>query len=240
MHGPDYFTGSVFEDYIGEREERLASARRLSAMLARLQPEGRLLDVGCATGFFLEPAAQFWEVTGVELSEFAAEYARREFGHTVYTGDLADVGIPDASFDVVTLWNTIEHVADAREVMKHVARVAAPGALIVLTTGNVSGPLARRDLAKWGLMTPPAHLYFFGPRTITRLLEDTGLIVRRIAQDGRVATSGAFATRLVRTAASVLGLGDLMTVFARRPSEARLGRSLPRGLERRFRPIARV
>lgn len=230
----EYFTGGVFHDYIGEREERVASGRALCEMVRRAQPAGRLLDVGCAAGFFLEASRPFFQVTGVELSPFASEYARRELGLDVRTGDIADVELEAGQFDVVTLWNTIEHVGDPVSVIAHVRRAIADGGLLVLTTGDVRGPLARRDLDRWDLMTPPEHLFFFDPSTITRLLAGAGFEVRRIVHDGLVATGGPLLSRPVQLAASALSLGNVMTVFAR-PT----GR--PRGrLASRLRPIGRV
>jgi SAM-dependent methyltransferase len=236
----DYYGGGMFADYIGERQERIASARTYCRILERVQPEGRLLDVGCAAGFFLEAASKHWDVMGVELSGFASDYARREFGHTVLTGDLAEVDLPDAAFNVVTLWNTVEHMSNPRQAMAHVARVAAPGALIVLTTGNATGPLARRDLFNWNLMTPPEHLYFFDPRTITRLLEGQGLGVRRVALDGFVSTTGALTLPPVRVIASALGFGNVMTVFARRMPGLWPRRARARRCAARVRPVSRV
>jgi SAM-dependent methyltransferase len=239
-YGADYYGGGVFHDYLGEREERIAAGRRYSETLARMQPSGRLLDVGCAAGFFLEAAASRWDVTGVELSPFAADYARREFGHRVLTGDIADVGLPDRSFEVVTLWNTIEHMADPRSAIGHVARVAAPDALVVLTTGDVGGPLARRTRQDWNLMTPPEHLSFFDPQTITCLLTGAGLEVRRIVHDGIVTTTGPLAAPIARTVASVAGLGNVMTVYARRCARPEPAHRAVSALRRRLRPLARV
>jgi SAM-dependent methyltransferase len=239
-YGEDYYRGGVFHDYVGQRDQRLASARSHCELLSRLQPSGRLLDVGCATGFFLEAASARWEVVGVELSAFAADYARGEFGQSVLTGDIADVGLPDAAFNVVTLWNTIEHVSDPRETIGQVARVAAPNALVVLTTGDVTGPRARRDLSNWDLMSPPEHLYFFSPKTITRLLEDAGLEVRRIVHDGLIATSRPLSSSTARAIASAAGLGNVMTVYARR-THGRDRRPAPRAvLARRVRPVTRA
>jgi SAM-dependent methyltransferase len=209
-------------------------------VIAPLTRPGRLLDVGCAAGFFLEAASERWDVTGVELSGFAADYARREFGHVVHTGDIADAGLPDDSFDVVTLWNTVEHMSDPRTALAHVGRVAAPGALVVLTTGNASGPMARRDLANWNLMAPPEHLYFFDPSTITRLLADAGLSVRRIVQDGLVNTDGLLARPRARMLASALGLGNVMTVYARPVDGLTQPQSRPARIAARLRPVSRV
>jgi SAM-dependent methyltransferase len=239
-YGADYYGGGVFDDYLGQREERIASARRHCDVIAPLARPGRLLDVGCAAGFFLQAASERWDVTGVELSSFAAEYARREFGHVVLTGDIADADLPDDSFDVVTLWNTVEHMSDPRQALAHVGRVAAPGALVVLTTGNVRGPLARRDLSNWNLMTPPEHLYFFDPSTITRLLAEAGLSVRRIVQDGLVSSGGLLARPRARVFASALGLGNVMTVYARRSAGAEHAQGGRERVAARLRPVSSV
>jgi 2-polyprenyl-3-methyl-5-hydroxy-6-metoxy-1,4-benzoquinol methylase len=240
-YGAGYYGGEVFHDYAGERAERIASARSHCQLLAQIVPSGRLLDVGCAMGFFLEAASERWDVTGVELSGFAADYAMREFGHPVLTGDVSSVDLPERSFDLVTVWNTIEHMADPRAAMARIARVAAPGALVVITTGNVSGPLARRNLAAWDLMTPPEHLYFFAPNTIGNLLDKAGFEVRRVVQDGIVAKDDRpLRSARSRTIASAVGLGNVMTVYARRSAvTARRTRAL-RGLGWRLRPVRRV
>jgi SAM-dependent methyltransferase len=239
-YGSGYYEGSVFHDYAGEREERIAGARSHCELLSRLAPAGRLLDVGCAMGFFLHAASEHWQVTGVELSGFAADYARREFGHQVLTGDVSEVDLPERSFNVVTLWNTIEHMARPRQAMASIARVTVPGGLIVLTTGNVRGPLARHDLDRWELMTPPEHVYFFDPGTITRLLEEAGFEVRRIVQDGVVARRGLLTSPRIRMIASTAGLGDVMTVYARRGARRPRRSQLRAGFARRLRPVGRV
>jgi 2-polyprenyl-3-methyl-5-hydroxy-6-metoxy-1,4-benzoquinol methylase len=237
-YGEQYYTGGVFHDYIGERAERIASARVHCDLLAQLEPRGRLLDVGCAAGFFLEAAATRWEVTGVEFSPYAADFARRTLGHRVLTGDIAGVDLDGAPFDVVTLWNTIEHMSDPVKAIAHVAKVVAPGGLVVITTGNVSGPMARRSLQEWDLMVPPEHLFFFSPETLTTLLHDAGLRVRRIVQDGIVAHDGLLARPAARTVASALGLGNVMTVYARRPVDSRV--AVGDSVLRRLRPVSQV
>jgi 2-polyprenyl-3-methyl-5-hydroxy-6-metoxy-1,4-benzoquinol methylase len=76
---------------------------------------GRLLDVGAATGFFVEQAREVgWDAVGVEPSEWAAAYARNELGVEVRTGTLEAMRFPDGTFDVVTLWEVIEHLPDPR------------------------------------------------------------------------------------------------------------------------------
>jgi SAM-dependent methyltransferase len=213
IYGEAYFTDEVFHDYLSERDVRVASGAVAARALARLVPGGRLLDVGCAAGFFLEAASAHYDGTGVEISAFASEYARTELGLHVLTGDITEVELGD-TFDVVTLWNTIEHMADPRGAIEKIASLTRPGALLALSTGDVTGPLARRDLPNWNLMSPPYHLSFFSPRTLDLLLAGAGFRLRRIMYDGLIREGGPLASRRARQLAAVLGFGNVMTAYA--------------------------
>ena len=221
IYGRDYYEGEVFDDYLGERDARLASGRVRAARLAALVPHGRLLDLGCAAGYFLHAASAHYEVTGVEVSAFASQHARDEFGHRVFTGEIFDAPLADGEFDVVTLWDVVEHLADPRAVLREVARVTRTGGLLALTTGDVEGPLASQDLERWDLMCPPAHLLFFAPRTIERLLNDAGFEIVRILADGRVSTRPRLTGPHVQRVLGTLGVGNVMTILAVRSAQPR-------------------
>lgn len=233
-----YFTSDVFHDYIGERDIRIADGAVSARRLARIVPGGRLLDVGCAAGFFLVPAAEYYDVTGVEISSFASDYARRTFGLRVLTGDVRDVDLQGEQFDVVTMWNTIEHMSDPLESLLAVASLVKPGGLLALSTGDASGLLARHDLHDWNLMSPPHHLSFFSPKTIDLLLAKAGFRLRRIAYDGVVATSGPLATVVGRRLAMAFGLGNVMTVYASRSRSALPALTATQRLLARYRPLS--
>jgi SAM-dependent methyltransferase len=233
IYGEDYFTKEqVLYDYVADRDARLASGARVAQALARVRPGGRLLDVGCAAGFFLAPAAKHYDVTGVEISAFASAYARDEFGLRVHTGDVTEVDFDGTRFDVATIWNTIEHVADPLATVRAIADVTRPGGLLAMSTGSVTGPLARRDLPGWNLMAPPYHLFYFSPPTIDLLLAKAGFRLRRIVYDGIVASGGLLGSTRGRRAAALLGAGNVMTVYATRvdppPRPSRVRRLLAR------------
>ena len=221
IYGEEFFTEEeLFHDYVAQRDVRLESGTSLTNVLAGLVPGGRLLDVGSAAGFFLEAASRHYDVTGVEFSPFAAEHARREFGHRVLTGDVTEAGLEGELFDVVTMWATIEHMADPLAAVSKVASLTKPGGLFVLSTGDVTGPLARLDLDGWNLMLPPYHLFFFSPRTIDALLRRAGFRMRRITYDGVIAEQRAARKPPARHAATAAGLGNVMTVYAVRAAGA--------------------
>ncbi|MFM2118886.1 MAG: hypothetical protein RL722_354 [Pseudomonadota bacterium] len=218
LYDESYYTGGqegVFADYVGQAPARRAAARRrLSPIwgLGRLKSGGRLLDVGCAAGFFLVEAQARYEVSGVELSDYSSRFAREQFGLDVTTGTLQEAAFEPALFDLVTLWDVIEHVADPLAVLTEVARVLAPGGKVVLTTGDIGSRYARARGADWHLLTPPWHLYFFSRATLTGLAARAGLKVdgvsaQGVAGDGRWSRSkpGLLVDRLC-------GRGDIMQV----------------------------
>jgi len=216
IYGREYYTGAVFDEYMAEQDARLALARSRVRRLRRRRPEGALLDVGCAAGYFLEAAKDSYAVTGVEVSAYAADYARTTFGHRVVTGEIGEAGFPGAAFDVVTLWDTVEHLREPSAVLGEIGRVTRPGGLLALTTGDVESRLARRDLRRWDLMTPPWHLFFFSADTLGRVLAKAGFRIERISRDGFVSARPRLRTWPVALLMAALGQGNVMTVYARR------------------------
>jgi SAM-dependent methyltransferase len=215
LYDQAYYTGGregVFADYVGQAPSRRAAARRRLWSLRQRVPRGRLLDVGCAAGFFLAEAQAWYAARGVELSEYSSQFAREQLGLDVVTGTLHDAAFTAGSFDLVTLWDVIEHVPDPRAVLAEVARVLAPGGEVVLTTGDWGSAYAQRRGVTWHLLTPPWHLYFFSRATLARTAAAAGLRVVRVAARG-VAGDGAWA----RSKPGILlghwlGQGDIMQV----------------------------
>jgi SAM-dependent methyltransferase len=163
--------------------------------LAALTPPGRLLDVGCATGVFLDLARSAgWDVSGVELSARHAAYARSGFGLDVWEGDFVDAPFPPASFEAITMWDFLEHVLDPAAVLAQAHRLLAPGGvLLVFTIDTASlfnrlGDLAQRvSGGRTGrvleLLYDARHNYYFNGRSLRRLLERTGFRLERWRAD---------------------------------------------------------
>ncbi len=195
LYDESYYTGGqngAFADYVGQAAGRRAAARRRLWTLRRIKPRGRLLDVGCAAGFFLAEAARHFDVQGVEPSTYAATFAREKLGLKVFNGTLHDAALAAASFDLITLWDVIEHVPDPAALLVEIQRLLAPGGRVVLTTGDIGSAYAQARGAAWHLLTPPWHLYFFSRATLMTLATRAGLGVEVIAARG-VAGDGAWA-----------------------------------------------
>lgn len=144
---------------------------------------GRLLEIGCAYGFFLDEARPFFRHrAGTEFSEAGAALARPCADH-VYVGGLE--AIPDGAhggqFDTIVLIHTIEHVYDPVNLLAGLMEHLAPGGWIVLATPDMGGfwrPLLGR---LWPFWKPPEHVAYYSARTLAALLAKAGCSeVRRL------------------------------------------------------------
>ena len=138
---------------------------------------GRLLDIGCGYGFFLqEMKCRGWKAEGIEISEIGRQYARDRWDIHVYSQTLENLSLPGNFFDAVTLFYVIEHVLDPMGLLMDVRHVLKPGGLILLRWPHstpivrILGPLSK----KLDLYHTPYHLYDFSPKTMEKMLTFCG------------------------------------------------------------------
>jgi SAM-dependent methyltransferase len=141
--------------------------------------EGRLLDIGAATGLFLAQMRRWgkWELFGLEPHPRPARYAREVLGLKVFSGTLRDHPFPDEFFQVITLWNVFEHLPDPIESLKKINRLLAPSGILILSLPYLESLEARFFGKYWAGWEVPRHLYLFPRETLTRLLEENGFDV---------------------------------------------------------------
>ncbi|MEW5989267.1 MAG: class I SAM-dependent methyltransferase, partial [Chloroflexota bacterium] len=155
--------------------------RRCRRLMRHRPSPGRLLDVGCATGLFLNAMRERdWQVAGVEPSLNASTYARQTFNLDIYTGTLEEAGLPAAHFDAVTLWDVLEHVIDPKATLAEIGRILKPGGLLVLSLPNPSCVEARLFGSHWLGWDRPRHLHLFTRPVLQRYLSDTGFGLDRV------------------------------------------------------------
>jgi len=219
--------------YLEEREGRVLTFERHLRPLEKIKaPPGRLLDVGAYSGVFVEIAAQHgWDACGVEPSRWAVEQAR-EHGLHMIEGTLATSSLSDGSFDVVTMWDVIEHVADPFGEIRQAQRLLKTGGLLVVHTMDIDSMFARVMGRRWPWLME-MHIYYFSQRTLRMMLEQAGFTVIGSSAQGRYLRLGYFATRIggfsrplgralgglfrvlhVREVPVPLNFGDLFTAYA--------------------------
>ncbi len=198
---------------------------------------GRLLDVGCSTGQFLDRATHAgFSASGMELNAASAEFAQAHYGAQVTRGTIHDAAGP---VDVLTMFDVIEHVPDPLGDLRRAFELIAPGGLIVLSTPNIDGLFPRMSLrlAKaldyWPHPEPPYHLYQFSVATLGAMLtkarfETTdvrhqaidlaytfGQPAALLRMPKRLAYAGVFAP--LAAIGPLIGQGDWIYVTARKP-----------------------
>lgn len=153
-------------------------SKRARYVTARKQ-NGRLLDIGCATGLFLNSFRQNrqWDLFGVEPDEQSAEYARHGYQLNVQTGTLEEAGFSDGFFDAVTMWDVLEHVPDAAGTLREIRRILKPDGVLVIRVPNGASLDAHMFGRYWAGLEAPRHLYVFDKRTLAALLKAEGFNV---------------------------------------------------------------
>jgi SAM-dependent methyltransferase len=165
-------------DFINKRCDEIV------AEFAPYRQTARLLDVGFGAGTLMEAAARAgWSVSGVEVSQTAAEHVRG-LGFDVFCGELKDAQYPGDYFDVVMASEVLEHVPEPRPLIAEMARIVRPGGLLWATTPHGRGISSKTLGLKWSVISPPEHLQLFSLGSIRALLREAGF--RRV----RVATHG--------------------------------------------------
>jgi SAM-dependent methyltransferase len=142
---------------------------------------GRLLDLGCATGYLLEVArARGFEPFGVELNEFSARQAQEKFGADhVHCGTVDDAPFPRASFAAVVMSDLLEHVRSPRKLLLQTHALLAPGGILVVVAPNVGG-LSRRVLGSSWTDYKREHLFYFDKQSLSAALGQAGFKVKQV------------------------------------------------------------
>jgi len=179
IYAKSYFFGDEYIDYLAESDILKFAFRKFERKLAALFPnrveKPRLLEIGSAYGLFLDVARDNFDATGLEISDDAAAYARKN-GHKVIQADLLSLDAAE-EYDIVVSFATLEHLLHPEEVMRQAYRLLKPGGYCYVTTIDIESPFARMRGKKWRMIHPPTHVSYFSARTLTALMKNTGFTV---------------------------------------------------------------
>jgi len=171
----DSYAGDYSLGYIAKKASKRRRAKGIVKRIFKFKKQGKFLDIGCSAGFILEAAREKgFEVFGVEISPHALKFAREELKFDIFEGYLENAHFPDGFFDVITMYNLLEHVPDPAKFLKEVSRIAKEGSLIEIWTPDIGHRRARKMGSNWNNIFPE-HLYYFSLDTLKRALEKAGL-----------------------------------------------------------------
>lgn len=247
IYGDEYFvaaaapesSGQGYLDYTADEAAHRRLARRRVRSLQRVIGPGRLLDIGCAAGFFLDEARRVgYDVEGIDVAPSMVAWGRDALRLRISEGRLSDFELEPASYSVVTMWDYIEHAIDPVADLRRAAGALCQGGVLALSTGDIGSLVARVSGSRWHLLTPRHHNFYFSAPTLERALADVGLDVLERSHPGSsfplrylshkartmldVPPTRAIAAWLERSPLGAvevpLNLGDVMTVIARKPA----------------------
>ncbi len=227
------------QEYIEEEQGRLETFADSLELVQKYRRSGQLLDVGCHVGTFLTLAEQAgFDVAGVEPSRWGAEIARTRINGSVHCGAIEDAPLPEGGYDVITLWDVIEHLPDPALDIRAIHSALRPGGVFVISTMDVESLFARAFGRRWPWYMQ-MHLVYFSRQTLCEMLRREGFQITEVSThvrrvrltylasrlDGYAPAVGRLANRVLERiglAERTVGVsfGDIFTVIARKPESA--------------------
>ncbi len=187
LYNKEYFTRSFFldcgKDYENRKSKKVDNFKEGIKLIEKYSTKGKILDLGCATGVFLDIAKKRgWDSYGIDISKYASDYAKKNFKLNVNQGELKKTKFPNEDFDVITMWDFIEHVSDPKKILEKSYRILKPNGIIFILTTNENSlmcwlanslyKIKIKFFAK--LVHPFHHNYYFSEKTLNKYLQKTG------------------------------------------------------------------
>lgn len=197
IYAGNYFTNPHFyEDGLGhygydkyffDKDNIQENFTGRSENISNFVKTGNLLDIGCAAGFFLDLArSRGWKTEGIEFSKEAVEFAKNKLKLNVKRSDISKIQLRKNYYNLITMFDVIEHISDPKAVLKKINKALKLGGLLVITTPDVGSVLARFMGKNWPeFKRVREHIYFFSEDTLTNMLNKVGFKVIKKETTGR-------------------------------------------------------
>jgi 2-polyprenyl-3-methyl-5-hydroxy-6-metoxy-1,4-benzoquinol methylase len=180
--------------YVAEKDNRYHTFRHVLRQLGETRGQ-TVLDVGAYCGYFLDVAREGGaKPEGLELSRWAAKHAR-SMGFTIHEQTLEQRAASGAQYDLVTLWDVVEHFADPRAELQAAFKLVRPGGRVCLSTIDAGSLVARMMGARWPWLMD-MHLFYFSRATLALLLEEVGFRVLETRNYTHIVSAGYLLRKL--------------------------------------------
>lgn len=176
LYDATYFTGDEYHDYIRDRRLFEKNFRRFYTLMTPYlrETDQHLLEIGSAYGFFMHLVRDRFHTEGVEISAEAAAYARNELSLDTHGGDFETIALNRPDYDVICLWDTIEHISRLEPYFLNIRRISKPDTLLFITTNDIGSLNARMRKARWRQIHPPTHIWYFSRKSMRAFLDRHG------------------------------------------------------------------
>jgi len=198
-------SGQGYDEYIEVRENWIKTFTCRLRAIHEFKPEGRVLDVGCGPGFFMEVAERMgYDVWGLDPSAYIVSLAQEKFGSRIREGTIETAGFNKQSFDIIVTFDTFEHIYEPLKFLDVTRELLTPQGILVITTPNAISLLARVSGQRWVSFKIPEHVFYWSPSTIAEAMRGR-FEIRRILNAGQYATLSFLARRLFGLGSEVTG-----------------------------------
>lgn len=169
------------ETFVSQNDAREKTFTKCLKVIEEYYPKrGRILDIGTAGGSFLHVCKGYgWEVAGCEPNKWLCQWAKDNYKIDVLPGTVFEQPYQEASFDVVTLWDVLEHTPDPRKVLEECMRLLKDDGLLIINFPDVGSWIAKMMKRKWVFLLS-VHLYYFDKKTISQMLSAVGFEIVKI------------------------------------------------------------
>jgi SAM-dependent methyltransferase len=207
-------SGQGYDEYLEVQHNWVRTFTRRLERIEKYQKPGKVLDIGCGPGFFLEAAqAKGYDVYGLDPSDYIVKVAGEKFGEHIQKGVIETANYPADHFDLVVAFDTFEHIyhplewiAAARRVLRSPDPAAGKtGGLLAITTPDPTSLLAKASGKNWVSFKLPEHVFYWSPATIRRVLTD-GWEILEINHAGQYASLSFLFRRLLRLSSNPRGI----------------------------------
>ena len=171
-----YYTGdpryAAYASYTSDKWIISRNLRKFLKKVLQYKKSGKLLDVGCAMGYFVEMAGKAgFDAYGFDASEFAVKKAKAKLNGRIEHGTIQSVKYRPKTFDVITMFDVIEHLGDPAKDLKKLATLLKDDGVLIVATGNTLSRAALVLKRRWTFYIPPQHLFFFTKKNFADLME---------------------------------------------------------------------
>lgn len=184
------------EEYYLDENNLLNARLKLEFVSAHHSGKGRLLDIGANFGHFLRVAGERFDAGGLEPSSVAVEWARKQYGVEIEEGSVYELATRTTAWDIITLWDVIEHLERPREALRAIRSVLETGGKLFLSTPDFGSWVARIMGRHWHYVDPLQHIALFDRQSLSRLLNESGFRVGEIRSMSHVYRIGYIQSRL--------------------------------------------